>query len=62
MAICPKCSKEMSVQAGRMVCSCGYQYALPQRVPTYQELIRFIRDMDYEKTLECWMEIKDESL
>ena len=59
MAVCPKCSQEMVAQNGKMVCECGYQYALPKRIPTYNDLMQFIEDWEYENQLETWMEIKD---
>ena len=30
-----------------------------ERKPTYDELMQFIEDMEYEKQLECWLEAKD---
>ena len=45
-----------------MVCLCGYQYNLPERIPTYNELMEFIREMDYEKELEAWLEVKSDPL
>ena len=62
MAVCPKCSQEMFIQGGKMVCLCGYQYNLPERIPTYNELMEFIREMDYEKELEAWLEVKSDPL
>lgn len=62
MAICPRCSKEMVADGNQMVCRCGYQYDLPERLPTYTELLEFIHDEDLECQLECWLEVKDEPL
>lgn len=59
MAVCPKCSKEMSIQGDKMVCSCGYQYSLPKKIPSYQELIDFIKENEYEQELECWLEVSN---
>jgi len=62
MAVCPKCSHEMVAQDGKMICKCGYQYSLLKRIPTYKELLQFIKDNEYEKQLAYWMEVKNEYL
>ena len=59
MAICPKCQSEMVAHGAKMLCRCGYQYALPQKKPTYNELLLFIEDMEYEKQFDYWLEVKD---
>ena len=62
MAVCPKCSQVMFAQGDKMVCLCGYQYRLPQRKPTYEQLIQFLQDNQYEQELQDWLEAKNESL
>ena len=58
MPICPRCQSETVVHSGKMVCPCGYQYNLSKKVPTYNELMEFIKEMDYEKELESWLEME----
>ena len=58
MPQCPKCSQEMSLKGKRMECQCGYSYRLPKRKPTYNELLTFIQDNQYEQELQDWLEVE----
>lgn len=38
MAVC-KCGKAMQPKGEKMVCSCGYSYEIPKKLPSYEELL-----------------------
>lgn len=59
MSVCPRCSQGMVALNKKMKCPfCGYQYDLPRKMPTYNELMEFIREMGYEHDLELWLEVE----
>ena len=38
---CPNCRSGMKTIDGRMVCpTCGYSYAIPKKLPSYDELLK----------------------
>ena len=38
---CPACKSGMKTIDGRMVCpTCGYSYAIPKKLPSYDELLK----------------------
>ena len=69
MASCPKCESTMIPEYGKMRCRvCSYQYDLPTKMPSYDELLKELQALKVKfnvligLTLNCkidWEEIDD---
>jgi len=57
MSTCPKCFKEgrevsMVLDGGTLVCpECTYQYSLQEKMPTYDELLKLVKENEHLRQL-----------